>query len=138
MAGIVLSAEVRDFAASASALFVDGAKGAGNGEALTLVDPSTEETIVEFPEATSADVDKAVASAAHALRDEEASLPHITAVLERLHCIYQMCCLSRAQLGDVADQLPRRIGLDCRKPEVVGELVLFEIGEDDGGEGGEE
>lgn len=69
MAGIVLSAQVRNFAASASAVFVDGSMGAGTGQALTLVDPSTEETIVAFPEAASRDVDKAVASAARALRD---------------------------------------------------------------------
>jgi hypothetical protein len=34
--------------------------------------------------------------------------------------------------------LPRRIGLYCREPKVVRELVLFEVGKDDGCEGGEE
>jgi phenylacetaldehyde dehydrogenase len=69
MTSINLSAEVRSFAASASALFVDGALAAGSGDALTLVDPATEETIAAFPEATAADVDTAVATAARAFRD---------------------------------------------------------------------
>ncbi len=46
--------------------------------------------------------------------------------------------LSRAQLSCVAKLLPRRVGLDGGKAKVVGELVLFEVGEDDGGEGGEQ
>jgi phenylacetaldehyde dehydrogenase len=69
MATIRLSNEVRNFAAGASALFVDGASAAGAGDALTLVDPANEERIAEFAEGTEGDVDTAVASAARAFRD---------------------------------------------------------------------
>jgi phenylacetaldehyde dehydrogenase len=69
MADFTLSAEVRSFAAKASALFVEGALAAGTGDELTLVDPATEEIIAAFPEAAPRDVDRAVASAAGAFAD---------------------------------------------------------------------
>jgi phenylacetaldehyde dehydrogenase len=69
MTGISLSAGVQGFATRASALFIDGALAAGEGEALSLVDPATEERIAEFAEATPGDVNRAVASAARAFRD---------------------------------------------------------------------
>jgi phenylacetaldehyde dehydrogenase len=70
MAGISLSPEVQRFAAAASALFVNGSSGMGAGEPLTLVDPATEKTIVSFPEASPADVGRAVTSAAEAFADK--------------------------------------------------------------------
>lgn len=69
MASISLSAAASDFAARATALFVEGAPAGGGGEPLTLVDPATEEKIASFPEATPGDVDAAVASAAKAFGD---------------------------------------------------------------------
>lgn len=69
MASITLSADVRTFAVGASALFVDGAAKAGAGEALTLVDPASEDAIAVFPEASAEDVATAVASAAEAFHD---------------------------------------------------------------------
>lgn len=75
---------------------------------------------------------------AKTLCEEEASLAHIAAVLERLHSVDEVCRLSRGQPACRAELLPRRVGLDGGEAKVVGELVLFEVGEDDGGEGGEE
>lgn len=69
MAGITLSAEVKAFAAQASALFVNGSLAAGAGEPLTLVDPATEEAIASFAEASPGNVDTAVASASQAFSD---------------------------------------------------------------------
>jgi phenylacetaldehyde dehydrogenase len=69
MVQVNLSAEVQSFAAGASALFVDGARGNGAGNALTLVDPANESEIASFPEASPDDVGLAVVSATTAFRD---------------------------------------------------------------------
>jgi phenylacetaldehyde dehydrogenase len=69
MSGINLSPRVRDFAASAAGLFVDGRLAPATGEPLTLIDPATEEPITGFAEATPAEVEVAVASADRAFRD---------------------------------------------------------------------
>lgn len=79
-----------------------------------------------------------LATAANALCDEEASLSDVVAVLERLHCIDQVRGLAWTQLARLADLLPMWIGLYGGEAEVVCELVLLQVGEDDGGEGGEE
>ena len=69
MVGISLSAEVKNFAAQATGLFVEGSFIHGTGDPLTLVDPATEEPIATFPEASAGDVDKAVSAAARAFDD---------------------------------------------------------------------
>ena len=49
-----------------------------------------------------------------------------------------MCRLACAQLTHLTDLLPLRVGLNRGETEVVCELVLFQVREDDGCEGGEE
>jgi hypothetical protein len=72
------------------------------------------------------------------LRQEEAPLSNVRAVSPCLYRVYQVCCLTSVHPRRFSYLLPWGIRLYCWEAEVVCELVLLEVREDDGCEGGEE
>jgi aldehyde dehydrogenase (NAD+) len=69
-AGREIPSDVQDFLKSAGVLIIDGEeRDATGGDTFSTVDPATEETLAEVPQATAEDVDAAVCAAKAAHRD---------------------------------------------------------------------
>src|SRR5271163_5285389 len=84
---------------------------------IPVFDPSTEEVIAEIPDASAADIDKAVAAARYAF--DEGGWPQTTAQ-DRGRILFRIA----AQLREEAPQLAEMEARNCGKPIVEAEYDI--------------
>lgn len=101
----------------AQACMIDGRWSPGaTGQTITVIDPATEETLIEFPGASVAQADKAVAAARRAF--DEGPWPK-AAAQDRSLLLHDIADLLEAELDAFADLLVREIGSPTRLVRAV-------------------